>query len=429
MSAICAVLRFDGAPADTAGLAAVLAAMAARGPDGSAHVALGAVVLGHALNATTPEAVVEPMPWRHGGSGCIITADARLDNRAELIEALGIGARARAVGDGELICAAYLRWGLDSPERLLGDFAFVLWDPRKQRLFAARDKVGMRQLVYHFAPGKLFACATDADALLHHPGVPRRANRGRMADFLVQLEAMDDHSTFFEGLERLPPAHSLTVKNGSLRLRRYWQLSPQPALRLPNDAAYADAFRSVLEEAVRSRLRAPEGRLGAMLSGGIDSGSVVALAARERHAAATPPLVTLSAIDTLAGCKETACVRDALEFIPHLAPLIVLTADMGALRAPLTALAQAEVDPFDGHMTMVSALYLEAQRAGIRTVLDGAGADTTLGHSPHFGANRPCPCVPWSFCRSDCRWRRSFLCPNRFGKTCPDATSYPPRWR
>jgi asparagine synthase (glutamine-hydrolysing) len=379
MSAVCAMLRLDGGDAQVGALRPVLDALAPRGPDGSALIEAGAAALGHALNATTPEALAETMPLRHAGTGCVISADARLDNRAELIAALGLGQAGRVIGDGELVLAAYLKWGRDCPVHLEGDFAFVLWDPRAHRLFAARDKVGMRQLAYHFAPGRLFACATDAHALLRHPEVPHRINRARVADYLEQLEAMDYTTTFFEGLHRLPPAHTLTVENGTLALRRYWELGPQGPLILPSDAAYAEAFRSVLDEAVRSRLRAPEGRLGAMLSGGIDSGAVVALAARQRQATGAPPLVTLSATDTLPGCKETACVHDAVEFIPHIAPRIVSTGDMDALREPLIALTQAESDPFDGHMTMVRAVYLMAQRAGIRTVLDGVSGDTTLG--------------------------------------------------
>lgn len=379
MSAICAVLRLDGRPAEAGMAAPVLRALAARGPDASRIVTDGPIALGHALNATTPEAMVETMPLCHSDSGCLIAADVRLDNREELTAALGLDPRGRVIGDGELILAAYLRWGLDCPAHLLGDFAFVIWDPRAHRLFAARDKVGMRQLIYHFAPGKLLACATDADALLHQTEVPRRVNRGRVADFLEQLEAMDPSSTFFEGLERLPPAHSLTVENGALRLRRYWHLAPQEPLTLSSDNAYAEAFRAVLDDAVRSRLRAPEGRLGAMLSGGVDSGSVVALAARQRQAAGAPPLVTLSATDTLAGCKETAGIRDALDFIPHLAPRIVSTADLDGLRDTLIALTRAESDPFDGHMTLIRAIYLTARRAGITAVLDGVCGDTTLG--------------------------------------------------
>lgn len=385
MSAVCALLRIDGRAAQAEMLAPVLAGLAARGPDGAMLRADGAAALGAALNATTPEALHEPMPWHHAGTGCIISADARLDNREALLETLGIDPAGRVIGDGELICAAYLKWGRDCPAHLMGDFAFVLWDPRAQRLFAARDQVGMRQLAYHFAPGRLFTCATDADALLRHPEVPRRINRARVADFLEQLEAMDACSTFFEGIERLLPAHSLTVENGALRLSRYWQLEPQAPLRLGSNEAYAEAFRAALNTAVRSRLRAPEGRLAAMLSGGMDSGSLVATAARQRQADGAPPLVTLSAIDTLPDCKETACVHDTLAFIPHIAPRLVSTADMDDLRDTLVALTAAESDPFDGHMTLIRAVYLDAQRAGIRTVLDGVSADTTLGTGDMIG--------------------------------------------
>jgi asparagine synthase (glutamine-hydrolysing) len=379
MSAVCAVLRLDGREAGAQTLAPVLAGLAPRGPDGSGIHAEGPLALGHALNATTPEGLAEPMPLRHPETGCVLVADARLDNREELLARLGIDPAGRVIGDGALILAAWLKWGPECPVHLLGDFAFVLWDPRGRKLFAARDKVGMRQLVYHFAPGKLLACATDAEALLQHPDVPRRINRARVADYLEQLEAIDQTSTFFEGLHRLLPAHSLTVENGALSLRRYWQLSPVPPLTLPSDAAYAEAFRAVLDDAVRSRLRAPEGRLAAMLSGGMDSGAVVALAARQRQAAGAPPLVTLSGIDALPGCKETACVRDAAAFIPHLAPQMVSTAELDDLREPLIALTRDESDPFDGHMTLIRALYRTAQQGGIRTVIDGVSGDTTLG--------------------------------------------------
>ncbi|NJO56564.1 MAG: MFS transporter, partial [Rhodospirillales bacterium] len=108
-----------------------------------------------------------------------------------LIAALGIDTADRVVGDGAIILAAYLRWGPACPERLLGDFAFAIWDPRHRRLYAARDKVGMRQLTYHFAPGSLFACATDPQAVIAHGEVPKRVNETRIADFIDQLEAAD----------------------------------------------------------------------------------------------------------------------------------------------------------------------------------------------------------------------------------------------
>jgi asparagine synthase (glutamine-hydrolysing) len=377
MSGICATLRLDSTAAEAEAIAPVLAELAARGPDRSGIVFDGPAALGHALLATTPEALVEPMPLRHAESGCMIAADVRLDNRAELVAALGIAAAEQVIGDGALILAAYRKWGTDCPEHLLGDFAFVIWDARAQRLFAARDKVGMRQLIWHFADRRLFACATDATALLAHPEVPHRLNAARIADFLEQMEASDSTSTFFEGLYRLPPAHALAVENGAMRVWRYWQLTAPPILMLRRDEDYAEAFRDVFTEAVRARLRSPD-PVGAMLSGGIDSGSVVAVAAATLRDAGQPPLATFSAIDRDPDCRESAAVHDAVGFIPHLSPRLVSTADAGSFRDAVAQLTRAGSDPFDGHMAMIRALYVTAQSSGIKVMLDGVSGDTTL---------------------------------------------------
>ena len=377
MSGICAALWLDGRTPAAETLRSVLSGMARRGPDGSKLAGVGPVTLGHALNATTPEAQAEPMPLRHPGTGCIITAHSRLDNRADLIAALGIDTAGRIVGDGELILAAYLKWGRDCPVHLLGDFAFVLWDPRHQRLFAARDKAGMRQLMYHFAPGRLFACATDVEALLAHPHVPRRINEVRIADFLEELEAVDLTSTFFEDVHRLPPAHALSVEDGSLRIWRYWQLEPAPVVHRATDREYEEAFLSVFTEAVRARLRTPEGRLGSMLSGGMDSGSVVAVAARLLAEAGAPPLKTFSAIHTDPDCLESRAIALAMTQ-PHIAPHTVSTGEPEEFREEVAALTRNCADPFDGNMAVIRAIYLKGQRAGVRVMLDGAGGDTTL---------------------------------------------------
>ncbi len=377
MSGICASLRLDGQLAERGELAPVLARLAARGPDGSAIMAEGPAALGHALLATTPEALTEPMPLRLALTGCMITADVRLDNRAELIAALDLDPAGRVIGDGELILLSYLRWGMDCPERLLGDFAFILWDQRHQRLFAARDKVGMRQLIYHHHPDRLFACATDPHALLQHPDVPRRVNEARIADFLEQLEAIDHVSTFHEGLLRLPPAHALVVEQGGLKVWRYWQLTPQPIVRRASNAAYEEAFLAVFTEAVRARLRSPD-PVGSMLSGGMDSGSVAAIAARLLQKAGAPPLKTFSGVDPDPACEESACIRDVLQTIPHIAPELVSLDNPERYRDDVVRLTREESDPFDGHMAMIRALYVTAQGAGVKVMLDGVAGDTTL---------------------------------------------------
>ena len=135
--------------------------------------------------------------------------------------------------------------------------------------------MGMRQLLYHHAPRRRFVLATQVDSGLADESVLRRNNRVRVADFLDNLEGADLTSTMFEGVLRLPPAHSLTVDRHGYRLRRYWAPVVGPELRLPSDTAYVDAFLAVFNQAVACRVRSA-GPVGAFLSGGIDSSADVA---------------------------------------------------------------------------------------------------------------------------------------------------------
>src|SRR4029079_19246480 len=168
---------------------------------------------------------------------------------------------------------AYLRWSDACLDHLLGDFAFAIWDPRADRLFCARDHFGMRQLTYYHEPGKFLAFATEVPAVLALDETPKRINEGRIADFLERLQGIDQTSTFYEEIFRLPPAHCLTLDSAGLRITRYWTLRPGPQLNLASPEAYAQAFLEVFTEAVRCRLRSA-GAVGSTLSGGVDSGSI-----------------------------------------------------------------------------------------------------------------------------------------------------------
>jgi asparagine synthase (glutamine-hydrolysing) len=378
MSGICGILRLDGSTPAAGQVEAMTAALARRGPDGSHHWQHGPVALGHALLATTPESLHETLPLTDPASGCSITADVRLDNRAELLPALGLADEARVIGDGELLLRAYLRWGEACLDHFLGDFAFAIWDPRCQRLFAARDPMGLRQLIHCHVPGKLFAFATEPEAILALSDVPRRNNEARIADYLDDLEAADFTSTFHEGLFRLPPAHCLSVDASGMTLRRYWTLRPVAELRLDSDEAYAAAFLEVFTAAVRSRLRCA-GPVGSMLSGGMDSGSVVAVASRLLQDEGRGPLQTFSAVGPEPqACKETWAIHEA-QGMPGLAPHSVSHAELEPFVEDLQRLAEEESEPFDGHMTLPRAAYLAAHRAGIKVMLDGVGGDVVLG--------------------------------------------------
>src|SRR3989454_9825112 len=251
----------------------MLARLAHRGPDGAGVWSGGAVGLGHRLLHTTPESLREHLPLASGDGTLVLTADARIDNRGELLAALGRGVEAT---DAELILAAYERWGERCPEHLLGDFAFVIWDARRATLFCARDHFGVKPFYYYHAPGRLFCFASEIKGLLALAEVPRRLNETRVADYLVPL-LEDKVITFYQDILRLPPAHRMTVTRQGVRIEQYWALDPEREIRMKSDADYAAAFREIFTEAVRCRLRSAF-PVGSMLSGGLDSSSIVCVA-------------------------------------------------------------------------------------------------------------------------------------------------------
>jgi asparagine synthase (glutamine-hydrolysing) len=377
VSGIFGLFNLDGRPVEADELRAMQALLVRRGPDRTGIWRSGNVGLGHALLATTPEAVLETQPLEHVETGCVISGDVRLDNREELLAALGTADP--AIGDAEIVLRAYLEWGEHCGEHLLGDFAFAIWDPRERRLFCARDQMGLRSLYFHHSHRQLFAFATDPRAILVIPQTPFRINEGRIADFLVEgfvgLEGVDKTSTFFNGIFRLPPAHLMTVAAESMTQRKYWEPTPESELRLPSAEAYSEAFLDVFRPAVRSRLRTV-GPPASTLSGGIDSGTVTAVARRLLADDRKPPLLTFSAVSP-AG-EEDAETRAILaaSAIGGLEPHRVSYADLPELLPDLDDVLSAIDEPFDRDMTLIRAVYLTAQRRGITTLLDAASADT-----------------------------------------------------
>jgi asparagine synthase (glutamine-hydrolysing) len=376
MSGIALVLHLDGRKSKPADLAPMLAELARRGPDGEGVSCDGPAGLGHRLLASTPEAAVEKMPFLHPQSGCHITGHIRLDNREALLTQFNLQGTGRTFGDGELTLLAWLRWGEDCTAHFLGDFAFAIWDPRQNRIFAARDQMGMRQLIYRHQPHQIFACATSARAVVRAPRMKPQLNETRLAEAMIDFEYSSLTSTLYKDVFRLPPAHCLTVDERGLRIWQYWQAAPPEQLHLKSDEAYAEAFREVLSEAVRCRLRGAEGQVGSMLSGGIDSGSVVALACRM-----TPsPLPTFSSVGPDPNtCVETQAIHAALT-MPNLSPTVIDYSQLDAWKDELIAAWMALEEPFDFHMTQPRTTYLAAQRAGVNVVLDGVAGDVVLGH-------------------------------------------------
>ncbi|MGD8277992.1 MAG: asparagine synthase-related protein [Gemmatimonadota bacterium] len=281
MSGICALLRLDGAPVRARQLEPVLDALEGWGgspalwpPDGEPLP----VALGCRVAAVTPEDAFEHQPLRSADGACTLVADARIDNRTELAGALGIrGVDAARMPDSAFVLAAYEAWGDDCPRHLDGDFAFLLWDGRRRTLLAARDAIGQRAL-FHHRRGPWLSIASMPAALTTLEHVPAALNEEKIADFLVLMQ--DPESTFFRDVHRLPAGCLMLAGPENVRVRHYWQMLPPRELRLGSDGAYLEAFREVFDEAVRARLRSAS-PVGIMLSAGLDSSTVGAVAAKE----------------------------------------------------------------------------------------------------------------------------------------------------
>ncbi|UJF33932.1 asparagine synthase-related protein [Paenibacillus hexagrammi] len=229
----------------------------------------------------TPESVGESMPVYDSDHKIAITADVIIDNREELFERLHIGqAYRKRMTDAELLIRAYVKWGQDSPQYILGDYAYVLWDENKGLLFGARDLLGNRTLYYMEHQGR-FACCTVVQPLLDLPGYKTELNESWLAEFLaipIILDTVDAKATVYKDIYLLPPAHTFTVSQGTLRVRQFGSLQPCGSpLKLKSNMEYEEAFREVFQQAVSSKLRTFR-QVGASLSGGLDSGAVVSFA-------------------------------------------------------------------------------------------------------------------------------------------------------
>lgn len=376
MQAICGFFRLDGAPARAEDMAHLRVAQVYnlarnRGRfDGwiGGSVALGTAAWGGRASGGDDSPVA-----RHAETGCVVVADTRLDACAALARKLDLP-RERHVTQAELVLHAWLRWGEDCAEKLRGDFAFAVWDPRGQRLYCARDIMGVRPLNVHCQPGRLFAFSSRAQALLTLHEVPPELDEGRIADALVQqLEGIDKTSTFYTAVKRLPPAHFQAVGPDHGTTRRYWQLEPSRVALPRGDKAWAETLTAALEQAVAGHLDGAA-RVGSMVSGGMDSSALAVIAADQLVAAGKGPLPTFSSVDSETGGPETAAAL-AMAKIPGFQPILIEPATIAAARAEFEAAIEASDEPFDATMLLLHAQYRAAALAGVDALLDGLDAD------------------------------------------------------
>ncbi len=386
MSAIAGVIMLDGSAVDMDVMHKMLASMKHCGPDAERSTQFSNTAFGQALLATTEEALGEAQPWSDLNTGCIIVTDSRLDNREILAASLALSNRAiDTIGDAELIFTAYQTWGEACPEKLLGDFTFAIWNPSTRVLFCARDPLGIRPFYYHSIAGKIFAFATTSEALRTLLQKPIALDEGRLADALTdQLEGYDRTSTLYRDIKRLAPAHSLALKvNSAPKLHCYWQPTQNPPSPFPTtEAQWLEQLEALFVEAVHCRLRSHL-PISAMLSGGLDSSAVVAVACEKLEIDGKQNLSTFSAISSDINCAETRAIGlmqstfnlTSTEIDPQKSPEL-----MQAMAERWPQLAE----PFEATNTLVHAQYLAAHKHKLRIMLDGIDADGLLAEGDYL---------------------------------------------
>jgi asparagine synthase (glutamine-hydrolysing) len=310
----------------------------------------------------------------------IVVADARLDNRSELVAALELGAfgPGRLLTDAELIARAYQHWGLNGVPRLLGSFAFVLWDPTERKLLCARDHVGEYPLYYR-RNVRCFAFASEVKQILAlSDGLPA-FNEVAVGLHLVNGGAPHD-ATHFADIAHLPPAHLMVVTPDGVRCQRYWDVDPGHHLRYRSDAEYGEHFRDLFVEAVRCRLRSDEST-GVLLSGGLDSASVASVAAwlHSQGEDMPWPLHTFSWLyDELLSADEreySAAVNESYGLTAH----GMVVDDRWPLRDNSETITDLD-EPYTGYYQRLNKDTLRAARdVGVKVLFTGHPGDNLVG--------------------------------------------------
>lgn len=279
MCGIVGVLRLTGAPGDEARLTPMLDAIAHRGPDGQGQYADGPVLLGHRRLSIIDLSEAGAQPMTNEDGSVVLSFNGEIYNFPELrseLESAGHTFRSRT--DCEVLVHGYEEWGTRVIERLNGMFAFAIWDSRRQVLFLGRDRYGVKPLYWYCRDG-VFLFASEIKAILKYPGVSRDMCYPALNEYFSFQNILSD-LTLFEGVRLLPAGTFLTVSaEQAPRISQYWDypfdLEP---LELSADEAAEEVHRLFVNAVTRQLVS--DVPVGAYLSGGMDSGSITAVAGR-----------------------------------------------------------------------------------------------------------------------------------------------------
>ncbi len=380
MCGIAGFVNRDGEAADPAVLARMTATLAHRGPDGDGHWVEGPVALGHRrLSIIDVGNGAQPMANEDGVVR--VTYNGEVYNEPALrAELLALGHAYRTNCDTESLVHLYEERGVEFAGWLNGMFALAIWDAPRRRLVLARDRMGQKPLYYCETAAGSLVFGSEAKALLAHPEVPRRLDRGGLGRYLF-YEYVPGPDSIWEGIRKLPPGHVLVREGGATTVRPFWT-SPGPAPDSPPFAEAAERFWGDFRDVV-GRTRRSDVPLGVFLSGGIDSSSVAAALAELQPARS---IRTFSIGFEDPSFDESAHARAVARHLgtDHRER----TFSAGSVMDLLPEVSAWLDEPFGDASVLPTHLLSRFAREEVTVVLGGDGADELLAGYPTFQAER-----------------------------------------
>lgn len=355
--------------------------MAHRGPDdfGEWWSPDGRVGLGHRRLAILDLTSAGHQPMQDATGRLTIVFNGEIYNFRELHEELQAGGfRFRSRSDTEVILAAYARWGAGCVSRLNGMFAFCIFDAAEGRLFLARDRAGEKPLFYALSGGE-FRFSSEIKGILADPAFPRRLDR-ESCDIYLAMGYVPGERTILRGISKLPPAHALEfdVGSGSHRVWRYWSLPEAPfeSAALEDEGHLLEELEELLDDSVRRQLEA-DVPVGVLLSGGVDSSLVTAMAVRSGK-----PVKTFTV--TFPGFSSHDESQHARLVAEHFGTDHAELTASKVLPDLLPVLAHQYDEPIADSSMLPTYLLSQLVRAHCTVALGGDGGDELFGGYMHY---------------------------------------------
>ncbi|GLF93039.1 asparagine synthase (glutamine-hydrolyzing) [Streptomyces yaizuensis] len=372
-------------------LRAMTETLACRGPDDSGVWLSRTAALGHRrLAVIAPDGGAQPMTDTGAAAapGLVLSYNGELYNHPELRRELAsLGHAFRTRSDTEVVLRAHLQWGADAPRRFNGIFAYALWDERRQELLLVRDHLGVKPLFWHPHPtGVLFG--SEPKAVLAHPRFRAELDAEGIAELFALPAAPTPGHGLFRGLHEVLPGRIVTVTRSATRTTRYW--APEPRPHTDDAATTLRTVRELLADTVERQLVA-DVPLCSLLSGGVDSSAVTALAAAARERAGQSKITSFSvdfpgsedrSPDAWRTGADAPFVRAASEHIGTLHTSVVIPDD--DLLDARNAVLRARDRPGWGEMDASLHLLFREVRRRSTVALSGEAADEIFGGYPYF---------------------------------------------